>query len=83
MTELVANTSSASRGVRCETSIAPWRAASGVQYPSTMPTLLLKRGHRPLTAPGSIQRARHRHRTVCSAVSLGTSDRPGDTSRRR
>ena len=34
----VANTSSASRGVRCETSIAPWRAASDVQYPSTMPT---------------------------------------------
>ena len=33
-----ANTSSASRGTRCAHNIAPWRAACGVQYPSTMPT---------------------------------------------
>ena len=32
------NTASASRGTRCAVNIVPWRAACGVQYPSTMPT---------------------------------------------
>ena len=41
-----------------------------------MPTLPLQRRHRPLTAPGPIQRARHRHRTSAGEVGLGTATGP-------
>ena len=38
--------------------------------------LALQRRHRPLTAPGAIQRARHRHRTSGGEVGLGTATGP-------